>query len=210
MTGYRGYVIQAVSTVGPIRRVDVGAGGRIGGGLAQRWTDPTASSDYTVISPGPFVDARNDLAAPATPLNFDSHFLVPNSAATYAVLAETAAPFSGFITATSDPARPNFNPIPSTPTVGYGTALWGPNGPFEQGRLRGDLTLLPDFRDDVVDVAYLVANRGFDVRGGIYTSENTFEWSSLLAVTVVLPEPAYLVLLLAWSCRLTSRRRRLR
>lgn len=53
--------------------------------------------------------------------------------------------------------------------------------------LEADATFLPEFRQEIVDVAYVVANRGFRVQGGIYTSDNTFEWGSLVLIDV--PEP---------------------
>lgn len=128
---------------------------------------------------------------------------------TYEVLLEEVVRFTGFITIDSHFAYLGFNPIPSTPSVGYGTALYTSNGPFGQGKLRGAFTVLPEHRRDVMDVAYVVANRGFSLIGGVYTGDNTFEWSDGLVVDVVLPDPGTAWLFVAVTAIVLMRSRRL-
>ena len=171
MTGYRGFVLRVVSDGAPIDSIALnglppltrGTTGILGD-LAQRWTDPTGSGNYTVTSPGP-IDADN--TSPSA-FNFDSHFLPgvtpgirdPQFFAPY----EFAGPFdrpTGFST--------TGNPIPSDPFVGYGDA---PNGfapavgnAFYETGLQGRF-VFPD-PPHSVDLAYVVTNSsfryGFDV-----------------------------------------------
>ena len=205
MTGYRGYVVQAVSTIGPIRRVDLGNTGDglsnyIYGGLAQRWTSSAADGNYDQRSPGFYPEARNDLAP--SELNFDSHYLYrPEVIESVVALRETIGPALGFL-------QFPFNPIPSTPEVGYGTAFYERFGFVGEATLQADVTIRPEFRPDVLDVAYVVSNSGFIVSGLIYTGDNTFGWGFGLAVDVVLPEPSSLLFLACSSVFVTSRSRR--
>lgn len=213
MTGYRGYVLQFVSTIGPIRHVglaDGGIGRAIYGGLAQRWTDPTASGDYTVTSPGPFPDTRNDPAHP-TELNFDSHFLFrPEQVVTPAPFEPQERAFGplGFLR-NDNLLLPGFNPIPSTPSVGYGTALYDQFSAPAFASLQADYEILPPFRSDVIDVAYVVANRGFGVGAVVRVEGSTVGYVVLDLVNVPVPEPAALsVGLLAVTHFLRHRPRR--
>lgn len=196
MTGYRGYVVRAESRNGDlIAGIDLatnfGIFGAVYGGLAQRWTDPTATGNYTVTSPGPFPDARNDRGP--SELNFDSHYLFRPEEVTVERIRESGAPGIGFITR-DNLDYPNFNPIPSTPTVGYGTALSFPTFLTDYGMLEADYTYLPEFRRLSVDVAYVVSNTSFGVVGGVISDRTGINEvvSVFVSVPPDVPEPSWL------------------
>ena len=201
MTGYRGFVLRAVSDDGaPITRirvgdVDPGLTGQITGALAQRWIAPINDGNYVQTSPGP-IDARND--APSD-LNFDTHFL----------------PVPGGVWTDRTEVGPNSttdgNPIPSTPEFGYLISPLPPGPlpfviPDAGGVLNGILDVPASAGLTQIDFAYVVTNSAFLYGTPITTTSGGFGAGG----AVIIPEPGtgFLAALLAAAGLARPRRRR--
>ncbi len=210
MTGYRGFVLRVVSDGAPINSIalnglpplDRGTDGILGD-LAQRWTDPTGSGNYTVTSPGP-IDADNTVPSA---FNFDTHFL-PDVAAGIrspspaAAPMETAGPFD----------KPNRfstagNPIPSDPFIGYGDFPDGfapaVNAEFYETALLGRF-VFPD-PPQAVDLAYVVTNSSFQY--GLEVQLTDFSGGTIFGVVTV-PEPSGMAAIMVGLAGLLRGKRR--
>lgn len=206
MTGYRGFVVRAVSGAsdGRITRINTGnqngVAGTITGGLAQRWEDPTASgnswgADFIVRSAGPN-SAQN---VSASEFNFDSHFIFDPSAVALEKISmgpyqanPTATTYEdaygfGFIMANEGiPGIPDdYMPLLSTPSIGYGVALY-PYPGSDLGQLYASFEIPEPSRTRDFAFAYVVSNSAFDVYGGISVESglNQFAYTH-----VTVPEP---------------------
>ena len=199
MTGFRGYVIRAVSDTGPITRLglrDSPGGGLIIGGLAQRWTDPAGNGDYTVTSPGPHpADNSSD-----SPFNFDTHLLPAPAGGAWSSVGEA----DGGV----QPLTTDGNPVPSDGGVGYLRQELPPPYPFgtvDGGTLGGVLDLPASAGVTEVDFAYVVSDTSFLV---VFREFETTGGSADPGILVVVPEPGGVGFMLGGAGLFLLRRRR--
>ncbi len=164
------------------------------GCFAQIWISPNANGQYTQTSPG-FRTENNSFPSE---FNLDSHFLGdPANFIVHSLLEEGNVDF------------PGFNPIPSTPTFGYGNGR-----PFflaQQieftGYLRGAFDIVPSQQLPLLNLAYVALGGGGFLIGEVYTTGGTFEMAIGFGTGPQFPEPSSLYVALFLGLRTIRRHR---
>jgi hypothetical protein len=206
MDGFRGFILRITSPDDPITTVEFEDQGifpgqtRIFGDIHQRWTDPTASGNYTQPSPGPL--AADNLTL--TDLNFDSHFLpLPPEADVQLLLETFSEQFGGF------QSRVPFSPVASTPSVGYADPV-DTFVPIEfdvAHSMQVVLHLPASANITQIDLAYIVTNSVVLASGGVETASREGVLVGVDAAAIV-PEPSTAGFVATASALLACRRRR--
>ena len=188
-------LVRVSSSAGPILAMDLagmhsnGKPRGIYGRMCQRWLSSQSNSVYDVPTPGFSLVLNNQ-----TVESLDAHFVTPPTSVTVTSLLEEG-----------NVDFPGGNPLPSTPSVGYGI---GHRFFFDiptMGYLRGAYEIPASANVTSLNLAYVPLGGTIDIRGAALLGSGWAEFQ-FSAFVPDIPEPATLALLVVIATLATLRR----